>query len=61
MKKDKANIIINGESNYDSVLIFCHGLGDNSSSWIYFAIWTNNYGIEHFQPTLLPVWGGFLQ
>jgi predicted esterase len=37
MKKDKFNIIINGENNYDSVLIFCHGLGDNSSSWIYFA------------------------
>ena len=34
-KKNNENLIIG--SNYDKVLIFSHGLGDDPSSWLFFA------------------------
>jgi phospholipase/carboxylesterase len=36
-KKNKSNEIIIGDNNNIITLIFCHGLGDNPTSWIYFA------------------------
>ena len=41
MNKKNLDIII-GDKNYDSVLLFCHGLGDHPSSWINFANKLNN-------------------
>lgn len=35
-KKNKSNEIIIGNNNI-STLIFCHGLGDSPTSWVYFA------------------------
>ncbi len=36
-KKNKTNEIIVGNTNNKMTLIFCHGLGDSPTSWIYFA------------------------
>ena len=36
-KKEKNENLIVGDSNYNKVLIFSHGLGDNLSSWLFFA------------------------
>lgn len=36
-KKEKNENLIVGDSNYNKVLIFSHGLGDDPSSWLFFA------------------------
>ena len=36
-KKEKNENLIVGDSNYNKVLIFSHGLRDNPSSWLFFA------------------------
>ena len=35
-KENKGNLIV-GNSNYNKVLIFSHGLGDDPTSWLFFA------------------------
>lgn len=36
-EKSIDDTIVVGDKNYDKVLIFIHGLGDNPSSWLFFA------------------------
>ena len=35
-KENKGNLIV-GNNNYNKVLIFSHGLGDDPTSWLFFA------------------------
>ena len=41
-KKNKKDIII-GNNNNKTTLIFCHGLGDSPTSWIYFSNFIKKY------------------